>query len=226
MLVRSFFKESSGYGFQQVDYIRFVNMLLDISMTSPASIQAHAQDSSRIPERRSEAGNYCLPLVGKNLDIREFDRKIDADTIEHWLSEKQGMLFLLSSITAKAADFKQLSSIDTNKFGMIVDKSGEPIGCMAFLNIDNAQRKAELRKLIGNPRMRGRGFAKEAARLWIDYGLSALKLKKIYLTTLDTNIGNIKLNEDIGFNVEGILQNEILLDGEYRDVLRMGLWND
>ena len=36
--------------------------------------------------------------------------------------------------------------------------------------------------------------------------------------------GNIRLNEDLGFRVEGVLRNEVLIDGTYHDVLRMGLW--
>ena len=68
------------------------------------------------------------------------------------------------------------------------------------------------------------GLAKEATRLWIQYGLSALKLKKIYVNTLNTNIRNIRLNEELGFKVEGLLCNEVFVDGQYKDVLRMGLW--
>lgn len=73
--------------------------------------------------------------------------------------------------------------------------------------------------------MRGMGLAKEATKIWIRYGVTVLKLKKIYLSTLDTDIRNIRLNEALGFKVEGILRNEIYLDGVYHDVLRMGLWN-
>ena len=98
-----------------------------------------------------------------------------------------------------------------------------PIGSVAFLNYNSLQRKAELRKLIGNPKYRGMGLAKEATQMWIKYGTINLGLKKIYLNTLNTNIRNIKLNEELGFKVEGILRNEVFFDGKYHDVLRMGL---
>ncbi|MCP4011039.1 MAG: GNAT family N-acetyltransferase, partial [Proteobacteria bacterium] len=78
----------------------------------------------------------------------------------------------------------------------------------------------------GNPAMRGLGLAKEATQLWIDYGVSALGIKKIQISTLNTNIHNVRLNEDLGFKVEGILRNEICVDGVYLDVLRMGLWTE
>ena len=80
--------------------------------------------------------------------------------------------------------------------------------------------------MIGDPALRGRGLGREASKLWVGYGLGALGLRKIYLNTLATHLRNIKINEEIGFRVEGILRNEVLIDGEHRDVLRMGLWHD
>ena len=50
-----------------------------------------------------------------------------------------------------------------------------------------------------------------------------LELKKIYLNTIDTNIHNIRINEKMGFKVEGILRDEALVDGVTHDILRMGL---
>src|SRR4029079_4746463 len=106
----------------------------------------------------------------------------------------------------------------------VIEHEGRPVGCVAYLDHDGRQRRAELRKMIGDPALRGRGLGREATERWVGYGIGALGLRKIYLNTLATNIRNIKLNEELGFRVEGILRNEVLVDGEYRDVLRMGLW--
>ena len=48
-------------------------------------------------------------------------------------------------------------------------------------------------------------------------------MRKIYVNTLDTNLANIRLNEQLGFRVEGVLRDEVLLNGEFQDVLRMSL---
>ena len=96
---------------------------------------------------------------------------------------------------------------------------------MAYSDFANpGQRRAELRKIIGEVDLRGRGLGREASKLWVGYGIGALGLRKIYLNTLVAHIGNIKINEEIGFRVEGILRNEVLVDGEPHDVLRMGLF--
>ncbi len=41
----------------------------------------------------------------------------------------------------------------------------------------------------------------------------------------DRRVYELKINEELGFKVEGILRDEILFDGIPHDVLRMGLLN-
>jgi len=225
-LVRGFFKESSMYGFSQIDYVRFVNMLLDLSMDPNSAEPAQSKnsdgeiDSDASPDERLTQ----LPIEGEGIRIRKFSAEKDIGIMKGWLSDRSGRQFLLSRITAQTIDIERVVNDDWNIFGMITTLDNKPIGCVAYLGYNREQSKAELRKLIGEPSMRGKGYAKEATQLWIRYGLEALGLKKIYLSTLQTDIRNIRLNEDLGFKVEGILRNEICVDGVYRDVLRMGLW--
>ena len=80
-----------------------------------------------------------------------------------------------------------------------------------------------LRKLIRRAQFRGRGLAEDASRLWIEYGFGALDLQKIYVSTLQTHISNINLNERIGFQVEGLLRDDVLIDGNRHVVLSMGI---
>jgi len=164
-----------------------------------------------------------MPLDGRRLRIREFDSAADRELFASWLKDEHGKFFLLSSVTAKTLDLDQVLRSDQNIFGVIMLPDATPIGMMAFLDVDRWQQKAELRKLIGEPRYRGRGFARYATTLWIHYGLYGLGLNKIYLNTLQTNIRNIRLNEALGFRVEGILRKEFFIDGEHHDVLRMAL---
>jgi RimJ/RimL family protein N-acetyltransferase len=143
-----------------------------------------------------------------------------------WLDDEDGRQFLLSCATAEFENCEKLASDKATILGIITLLDGTPIGAIGFLGICRTHRKAELRKLIGVPSMRGQGLAKEATELWLGYGLTTLKLNKVYLHTLDTHLRNIRLNESLGFTIEGILRNEVLVDGKFRDVLRMGLCRD
>ena len=137
--------------------------------------------------------------------------------------DQYGRYFLLSCATAQPIDLNALLENPRNEVGIVLAADGEPIGSVAFLDIDNVQKRAELRKLIGVAEARGIGYAEEATRLWIQYGGQVLGLEKIYVSTLQTHLRNIQLNESVGFKVEGLLQREVLISGERHDVLRMGL---
>jgi len=220
-VARSLFKETFHYGFKQVDYLRFVNLLLDMSMKN-----GNGDNKSKDAPVYKLGENLKLPLIGKRLIIREFNDKTDHKLLEKWLADKDGRHFLLSRITAKQSNIDELIKSAHNIIGIITLKDQTPIGLLAFLDYYEIQRKAELRKLIGESEFRGKGYAKEATGLWIQYGISFLNLNKVYLNTLDTNIRNIRLNEELGFKVEGILRNECFFDGEYHDILKMGLLID
>ena len=188
--------------------------------------RAHSNQYYRLNEIRHSltAGHDIrLPLFGDDIKIRKLKLPEDSALFDIWLNDQFGRHFLMPGHTPANTDFDEIVKNKCNIIGIITLNDSTPIGAVAFLNYDSTQKKAELRKLIGEPSMRGKGFAKEATILWIRYGVSSLGIKKIYLNTLNTHIRNIKLNEDLGFSVEGILRNEAFFDGKYHDLLRMSL---
>ena len=219
-VARSIFKEASKYGFGQLDIIRLVNELMDYcSNEEGAAVGAH--DPNEQPAVLTSNAS-SLPLTGERFTIRPFAPEADIAILESWLSDKYGRYFVLSSSAAHSVSIEELANEDRNQLGVITTPEGKPIGALAYLNLDADQKRAELRKLIADPEFRGTGLAEKATRLWIAYGVHALGLEKIYVSTLQTHINNIKLNEKIGFQVEGLLRDEVLIDGVRHDVLRMG----
>jgi RimJ/RimL family protein N-acetyltransferase len=229
-LARNIFKEASSYGFKQVDYVRFVNMILDYSMRDEdrkdERAKKRAKSKEKIDRALKDAKSITLPIKGENISIRELNTKQDRPFFEKWLEDESGRYFLLSRSTATHLSLDEFFKNESNIIGVITLHDGTPIGSVAYLDYDVNQFKAELRKLIGEPDLRGRGYAKEATALWLEYGTVTLDLRKIYLNTFNTNIRNIKLNEELGFRVEGILRNEMFFEGEYKDILRMGYWRE
>ena len=219
-IARSFFKETVAYGFRQVDYLRFVNLILDISMKNG---DTGARPATAEPMAGRTSAQPSSPLLGKGIEIRPFGSAGDRALFEKWMADSRGRHFLLSRTTAKPLAIDQLLQADTNILGVITLSGENPIGLMAFLDYDRAQQKAELRKLIGEAQHRGKGYGKQATELWIRHGFTSLGLKKIYLNTLETDVRNIRLNEELGFKVEGLLRKECYFDNEYHDILRMAL---
>ena len=221
-LARSIYKEASTYGFGQVDFIRLMNELMDLCTGDESSASSSTREAGP-PESSAHGELKSFPLVGKRIMIRQFNGPEDNQLLQQWLPDKYGRYFVLSSATAQSITIDALTNGPGNHLGIVTLLNGTPIGAMAMLDHSTDQKRAELRKLIGDPSYRGQGIAEEATRLWIQYGLQGLGLEKIYVSTLQTQIANIKLNENIGFKLEGLLKNEVLIDGERRDVLRMAL---
>lgn len=216
-IAASFLKQAQKYGFTLNDYLKFTNYLLDEAMSLTGVSQKSEQRT--LYDLNS---NRKLPLETERLIIRNVTKK-DLSIIKKWLEDKEGRYFLLSRLVNPPETIDEIFEDEKNILGLICLKDKTPIGLIAYLDIDEYHRKAELRKMIGVTKERGKGYGNEATKAWIEYGLFTLNLEKIYLTTINTDIKNIRINESLGFRVEGLLRNELKIDGEYHDVLQMSL---
>lgn len=220
VIAKSIIKEAKEIGFQKGDYLKLANLLLD----SAIKIDTGAQNGNNANLVKYSSGvKVNLPLKGENIIVREFDKKSDADNLKRWMKDEIGRYFILTRANTRAYNVDRLIEDENHILGIITLPDDTPVGLMAFLDFDKEHKKGELRKLIGEPAYRGKGFGKEATKLWIQYGISNLGLQKIYLNTLQTNVRNIRLNQALGFKVEGVLRNECTIDGKQYDLLRMGL---
>ena len=220
-LAKGLFNEAKAYGFEKGDYIRFANRLLALSMNESASHKANGH----VP-CLTEKSIPRLPLKAANLILRRLDPLQDRDHLKRWLSDPEGQWFMLSRSNAHLLCLEELIEDPHHHLGIITLPDHTPIGCLAYIHHDKMQHKAELRKLIGEPSMRGKGYAKGATACWIQYGFQTLDLQKIYINTLRTNIRNVRLNKELGFSVEGLLRNEIFFKESHYDVLRMAIWRN
>jgi RimJ/RimL family protein N-acetyltransferase len=226
-LARSIHKEGLSYGLSPLDFVRFVNLLLDrviTADTTPSTQRietpgAKGHAASKLPPRRLDG----LPCSEGRVILRQLDVPSDQQVFEHWLSDPHGRNFFLPRLPTGSETCGEFLARNAEHIAIVMRTDKTPIGAVAFLHHDPIHRRAELRKIIGDPAARRQGYAREATRLWIRFGFEVLGLRKIYLDTLDTNLRNIRLNESLGFVVEGILRNEFVLDGQECDVLRMGL---
>ncbi len=213
-VAKTIFRQSQEYGFSRKDFVRFVNILLDLGLEKSEVYTPPASQKDEITTGDT--------LDDKKITVRLYEDG-DFPLLEKWTDDPVGKLFLLTRTDPTHHNsLKKLINSKSTVFA-IVSLDDIPIGALAYLNLDRQQGKAELRKLIGDKRARGQGYAKTATQYWIEYGISTLGLRKIYVNTLDNNLGNIKLNEMLGFRVEGLLRDEVLIDGKYKDLLRMSL---
>lgn len=213
-LAKSIYHETLMMGFETSDYIKLTNEILGMTIEKKEISEIH-------PEIRIIEDDYKFPLITKNLKIREFSEKKDKKIVEKWFENESCRQFLFSTTSLQDINKDFIISDNNNKFATILLKNDLQIGLLAILNIDNQNKKGEMRKLIGDLEYRGKGFAKEASIKWIEYCTNFLGLNKIYINTIETNINNISLNRQIGFEIEGLFKKDLIIDGIEHDVLRM-----
>lgn len=125
--------------------------------------------------------------------------------------------------------FAELSSLydehihDQRERRFMVESLGERVGLVELVEIDSVHRRAEF-QIIVVPDHQGKGYASQATRLAMEYGFSVLNLYKIYLRVDTENQKATHIYEKLGFKVEGVLKHEFFMQGKYRDVTRMCLF--
>ena len=96
-------------------------------------------------------------------------------------------------------------------------------GIIGAENIDAESGKLEMRKLVGDAEMHGKGIGKRATFLFLYHVFVIRKFRKVYLHSLDINIRNLNLNGKFGFELEGVFLEDAVVGGHNRDVVRMAL---
>ncbi|QWA12213.1 spermidine N1-acetyltransferase [Sodalis ligni] len=114
---------------------------------------------------------------------------------------------------------------DQSERRFIIDKEGIKIGLVELVEINHIHRRAEFQILI-DPTHQGHGYAGIAARLAMEYGFLVLNLHKLYLIVDQENEKAIHIYSKLGFKVEGVLIKEFFVNGEYRNTIRMCIFQD
>ena len=105
-------------------------------------------------------------------------------------------------------------------------KRGEYIGNISLFSVNNINRVAELGIVIGEKRFWSKGCGTDAAMLLIVYGFNSLNLRKIKWRALAFNERSVKCGKRCGQKQEGILREEIFVNGRYVDVVCLAVFKE
>ena len=101
----------------------------------------------------------------------------------------------------------------------------KPLGSVYIRDIDRHHNKAEYGIFIGEADARGRGVGTAAAKLMLRYCFEEEQLHRVYLRALSENGQAIRSYEKAGFRREGLLRDDVCIEGDYRDIVWMAAVN-
>lgn len=104
--------------------------------------------------------------------------------------------------------------------------SGEPVGEIVLMDIDDTNRSAGLRIAIFYEQNFGKGYGTDALRLVVGYGFEQRSLHRISLDVFDFNPRAVHVYEKIGFQREGTQRDTLFYEGAFHSSIMMAILED
>lgn len=112
-----------------------------------------------------------------------------------------------------------------HQFIVCKKENDTPIGSIFLRDIDHKNRKAEYGMFLGEEAEKGKGIGCEIATLLSDFAFESLKLHKITARILADNKASLYSNFKAGFVQEACLKDEVIINGEFKDVVWVARFN-
>ena len=223
LVARGFYKELINYGVKEPEILTVASHLLDnvVLKSPPTSRQVEKYNQlftiKDVQDRWADQERLTLH------DVSVSPLPVDqAGQIAAWLDNpkiKSSFFPRFPETRDRLAEYLQTP----DKEYLAIWHQQDFVGIIGAENIDPSAAKLEMRKLVGDPNMRGKGIGKRATFLFLYHVFVVRKFFKVYLHTLDINIRNLNLNGNLGFSLEGVFFDDVMVDSTRQDVVRMAL---
>jgi len=155
----------------------------------------------------------------------------DTEKIVEWRnSDSVRKRFIYQGLFTKESHENWIKTmVETGKVvQMIICEIGtdKPVGSVYVRDIDKTHHKAEYGIFIGEKDARGKGYGTAAAKLMVRYCFEELALHRLFLRVYAENERAIRSYEKAGFVKEALLRDDVYIDGEYKDIVLMGILNN
>lgn len=221
LVARGFHRELLKYGVEPPEVMAVATHLLDNLLSDdepPAS--RFLGDSFRVASVRDEWPSERRLQVG-GISLRPLQDD-DMPVVAGWLSDAELRNSFVPAYPEGEAALRAYF-FDPSRDYLTILYEGRPVGIVGAEQLEPYNHKLEMKKLVGDNGLRGKGIGKSATFAFLFYAFLIRGVHKVYVYSRDANIRNLNLNSRFGFELEGIFFEE-LLEGEQRiDVVRMGL---
>lgn len=169
---------------------------------------------------------------GEKVCLRAYKEE-DIQVATSFINDKELKKFLVTNVPFPTSSWEEeewVKSQRSNKNGeynfAIEDiKTKKYIGGCGIQNVNWLARVATVGIMIGNKDYWGKGYGTDAMKVLMKFIFEDMNIRKIRLSTFSFNLRAQKSYEKCGFQVEGILKDEIFKEGKYYDEIIMSAFN-
>jgi diamine N-acetyltransferase len=169
-------------------------------------------------------------IVGVRIRLRAAERA-DLPLFVLWLNDPEvrlGLeLFLPFSLVEEERWYERMLDSPAAEHVLVIEANDQDtwraIGTCGLHNIDWRARAAEAGISIGDKTYWNLGYGTDVMRLLLQHGFDTLNLNRVYLRVFANNLRAIRCYEKAGFVLEGRLRQAHFQNGEYFDILLMGV---
>ncbi|MDO5138711.1 MAG: GNAT family protein [Oscillospiraceae bacterium] len=159
------------------------------------------------------------------ITLRQFEEK-DIPAKVRWVNDPRNNTYLHYDLPLqedKTLRWFKSHNGENTRYDAVIEADSVPVGLIGLLGIDRKNKKAEYYILLGETEYKGKGIAKRASELLLDYAFSSLQLNKVYLYTEVENIAAQKLFERVGFIEEGRAREDLYSKERFVDRVMYGI---
>lgn len=169
---------------------------------------------------------------GDKVCLRAY-REDDIAKATNFVNDKELKKFLVTTIPFPITIWEEESwvksqiSNNNGTYNFAIDdiKSNKYIGGCGIHSVDWLSRVATVGIMIGDKEYWGKGYGTDAMKVLIKFLFDDMNINKIRLSTFSFNERAIKSYKKCGFEIEGVLKEEIFKDGKYYDDIIMSIFN-
>lgn len=165
-------------------------------------------------------------LKGKKTILRPLDKEKDLDQLLVWINNPdiRNLVFTFLPFTKKQEE-EWIDKQASDQVALAIEtKNGKFIGTMNLSKIDYLHGTVTTGSMIGEKRYWGKGYGTDAKMILLNYAFNALNLRKIHSDTFAFNKRSISYSKKCGYKIEGILKDELFINGKYVDVVCLAVF--
>ena len=224
LVSKGFYNELINYGVRKDEILRVASHLLDNLMAQEKKPGEGVQYYNHIftLDTVKDEWKERKRLTVQRVTLRPLQPTVISKVVQ-WLKNPAIRESFVPAFPEQETDLQKYFTHPTRDyFGIYYND--QPVGIVGGENIDPVAGKLEMKKLVGESGLQGKGIGKRATFGFLYYAFLILDLNKVYIHSRDINIHNLNLNSRFGFELEGIFFEDIKVGDKRQGIVRMALF--